>query len=129
MEIDYGISNKEIKNKASHDEVFEKTINNSPISNCIRRINKFFNEYTWYLQLFINSLNIELGNINKYIELINNKINSLKNSYNTQQKNFLSKYTEFESLNKDLQKSFTKIETKLINYCNEKKIKKRKSMN
>ena len=126
MEIDYGINNKEIKNKASHDEVFEKTINNSPISNCIGKINKFFNEYTWYLQLFINSLNIELGNINKYIELINNKINSLKNSHNTQQKNFLSKYTEFESLNKDLQKSFTKIETKLINYCNEKKNKKKK---
>ena len=126
IEIDYGIKNKEIKNKVSYDEILLKKINISPILNCLRKINKFFHEYTQFFKLFIKTLNIQLENLNKHIESTNNKINSIKNDHIIHQKNFISKHSELDELNKNLKKTFEKTEAKLINYCLDKKNKKKK---
>ena len=127
IEIDYGITNKEIKNKIlTKAAIIEKRINISPILNCIGKINKFFNEYTQYLQLFIDTLEIPLGKLNKYIEVTNSEIISVKNNHNTQKNNFIIKCCEFDSLNSELKKLFSKTEKKLMDYCIEIKNKKKK---
>ena len=94
--------------------------------NCIGKINKFFNEYTQYLQLFIDTLEIPLGKLNKYIEVTNSEIISVKNNHNTQKNNFIIKCCEFDSLNSELKKLFSKTEKKLMDYCIEIKNKKKK---
>ena len=127
IEIDYGITNKEIKNKIlNHYAIIEKKINLSPILNCIGKANQFFNEYTQYLELFINTMEIPLGALNKYIEVTSNEINSVKNNHNTQKNNFIIKFCEFDKLNHDLKTLYSKMEEKLMNYCYEKKNKKKK---
>ena len=124
--IDYGINNKEIKNKLLFQEINEKRINMTPILNSIEKINKFFNEYVTCLQLFINTLDIPLSKLNHAIEVNNNEINSVKNNHNIQQKTYILKYCEFDSLNKELNKIYLKTEKKLVEYCTEKKNKKKK---
>ena len=122
IQIDYGLANKEIKNKIlSSKEIYEKKINVSPIINCIEKINSFFKEYIQYLELFINTLEIPLKNLNQCIEVTYNEINSIKTNHNIKQKNFILNYCQYDSLNKDLIKLYDKVETKLINYCIEKK--------
>ena len=126
IEIDYGITNKEIKNKIlTHYATIEKKINLSPILNCLGKTNQFFNDYIQYLQIFINTLEIPLGTLNKYIEVTNNEINSVKNNHNTQKNNFIIKFCEFDKLNYDLKTLYSKTEEKLMNYCYEKKKKKK----
>ena len=126
IEIDYGITNKEVKNKLLSGEIYEKRINMTPIINSIEKINKFFNEYVTYIQLFINSLEIPLTKLNQCIEVTNSEINSVKNNHNIQLKNFILKYCEYDVLNKDLSKLYNKTEKKLIEYCSDKKNKKKK---
>ena len=98
----------------------------TPILNSIEKINKFFNEYVTCLQLFINTLDIPLSKLNHAIEVNNNEINSVKNNHNIQQKTYILKYCEFDSLNKELNKIYLKTEKKLVEYCTEKKNKKKK---
>ena len=82
IQIDYGLTNKEIKNKIlSSKEIYEKKINVSPIINSIEKLNLFFKEYIQYLQLFIDTLEIPLKNLNQCIEGSNSEINSIKNNY------------------------------------------------
>ena len=94
--------------------------------NCIGKTNQFFNDYIQYLQIFINTLEIPLGTLNKYIEVTNNEINSVKNNHNTQKNNFIIKFCEFDKLNYDLKTLYSKTEEKLMNYCYEKKNRKKK---
>ena len=128
IEIDYGITSKEIKNKLLYEEINEKRINMAPILNSIDKINKFFNEYVMYLQLFIKGLEIPLSKLNQCIEVTNNEIISVKNNHINQQKNYILKYCEFDSLNKELNKLYLKTEKKLVDYCTEKKNKKKKKI-
>ena len=128
IEIDYGINSKEIKNKLLYEEINEKRRNMAPILNSIDKINKFFNEYVMYLQLFIKGLEIPLSKLNQCIEVTNNEIISVKNNHNIQQKNYILKYCEYDSLNKELNKLYLKTEKKLVDYCTEKKNKKKKKI-
>ena len=87
IEIDYGLNNKEMKNKILSPEIeYKKKINISPIIHCIEKINKFFNEYIEYLQIFIKGLEFPLKNIREFIEGINKEVNSIKNNHIIQQK-------------------------------------------
>ena len=46
IEIDFGLNNKEMKNKFSlPNEIYEKKIDISPIKHIASKINKFFNNY------------------------------------------------------------------------------------
>ena len=82
-------------------------------------------EYVQYVQLFIKGLEIPLSNLNRCIEVTNSEINSVKNNHSTQQKNYYLKFCEFDSLNKNLKILYMKTEKKLVDYCNEKKNKKK----
>ena len=125
IEIDYG--NKNIKNKLlTKGEIYEKRIDLSPVLISITKVNQFFMEYVQYLQLFIKGLEIPLSNLNRCIEVTNSEINSVKNNHSTQQKNYYLKFCEFDSLNRNLKTLYMKTETKLVDYCNEKKNKKKK---
>ena len=123
IEIDLGLTNKDIKNKvnSSFSNTFKKKVNISPIIHSIRKINKFFNEYIHYIEIFSKSLDIPLKNLSQCIEVANNEIISVKNNHSTQQKTFLLKYNEFNSINRDLKNIYSEAEYKLYDYSLRKK--------
>ena len=128
IEIDYGLNNKEMKNKILSPEIeYKKKINISPIIHCIEKINKFFNEYIEYLQIFIKGLEFPLKNIREFIEGINKEVNSIKNNHIIQQKIFISKYLEFQSLNNNLKNIYNNAEDSIVNNYIEKKKCKNKN--
>ena len=128
IEINYGLNMKEMKNKVLYSELtFRKKINLSPIMKYIEKINKFFNDYILYFQLFIKGLEVQIRNLKEFIEDINNEVNSIKESHITQQKNYIIKYNDFLTLNDNLKKIYFSGEDSLVKYYRDKKELKNKN--
>ena len=128
IEINYGLNNQETKNNIlTSEKILKKNINISPIIHCLEKINKFFNEYIQYLQIFIKGLEIPLKSLREFIEGINKEINLIKDMHITQEKNYISKYTEFLTLNLNLKNIYNSAEENLIKYCTQKKNYKNKN--
>ena len=128
IEINYGLNMKEMKNKVLYsEETFRKKINLSPIMKYIEKINKFFNDYILYFQLFIEGLEVQIINLKEFIEDINNEVNSIKESHITQQKNYIIKYNDFLTLNDNLKKIYFSGEDSLVKYYRDKKELKNKN--
>ena len=98
------VSNKINKNKRNDiNQIFNKDIKIAPIKNRIKEINNFIKDYN-YLEIFIESIQIPISNLNQYIEISEKEINSIKNLNEEQKTNFNFKYFEYNSLNKKLKK-------------------------
>ena len=126
IEIDYDLSNnkdiKESKNKnIPPKEKQKKKIDMSPILNCIDTTNKFFNEYTECIQTFLFDLETPLKSLEAFIKAINSEINSIKDKHNIMQKNYISKYNDFQILNTNLKKIYNSAEESIIKFYKVKK--------
>ena len=123
IEIDDNLNNHElIKDKiVSSEEKNKKKINISPIINIIELMNKFFNEYIQHIQLFMVDLSIPLKSLDALMKIIGDEMNSLKDKHLSNQKDFISKYNEFLSLNKNLKTIYASAEESLVDFYKQKK--------
>ena len=129
IEINFELNSKNNKNskKASFPgQIFEKKVKISPIQNSANKISKFFKEFINYLEIFVDSFQFPLSDFNKYIGTTDREINSIKNNHIDQKKEFLDADKDFNSYNSKLLKLYEEAENKLVEFCYEKKRKKKK---
>lgn len=134
IEINFELNNKDNKNNKNNKnsrkalllgQNYEKKIKISPIQNSANKISIFFQEFINCLELFMDSFQFPLIDFNKYIGKTDTEINSIKNNHYDQQIEFLNDYKNFYLLNKDLTKLYSEAESKLVEFCYEKKKKKK----
>ena len=134
IEINFELNNKDNKNNKNNKnnkkalslgQNYEKKVKISPIQNSANKISIFFQEFINCLDLFMDSFLFPLTDFNKYIGKTDIEINSINNNYFDQQKEFLNGYKNFNILNKDLTKLYEEAESKLLEFCYEKKKKKK----
>ena len=118
-------NNKNNKKALLTGQNYEKKVKITPILNSSNKINIFFQEFINCLELFMDSFQFPLIDFNKYIGKTDIEINSIKNNHFDQQIEFLNAYNNYNSLNKDLNKLYETAESKLIEFCYEKKKKKK----
>ena len=94
----------------------QKKISILPIKHNIDKINKFFNYQIQSLQLFMDSIETPLSQLHQIIEETKLQINNINNEYLLEKQNFAQKFSEFDSLNKQLKKECIEGEKKLIEY-------------
>ena len=94
----------------------QKKISILPIKHNIDKINKFFNYQIQSLQLFMDSIETPLSQLHQIIEETKLQINNINNEYLIEKQNFAQKFSEFDSLNKQLKKECIEGEKKLIEY-------------
>ena len=99
----------------------EKKINISPIQHNIDKINKFFNLNIQSFQLYVDTIQTSLLQLNQNIEESQIEINNIKNDYYKEKQIFFQKYSEFDALNKKLTLEYTEGERQLIEYSLKKK--------
>ena len=99
-----------------NNKTVKKKIDISPLKRNISKINKLFNNYTDCIELFIKSIDNMLLYINQTIEKTKTKINDIKNNYSIEKQNFVTKYSEFEELNKNLCLRYFEQEKNLVQY-------------
>ena len=131
IEIDYKInsnnnksnSSKNLTNNANSNILkIEKYLKISPIQRPIDKINKFFNYQIESLQLFVDTIQNPLDQLNQSIEQSQNEINTIINDYNKEKQNYLKKYGDYDALNKEFKHDYMKVERKLIDHIINKKL-------
>ena len=108
-------SKNNLLNNNSNSKI-QKQINILPIQHNIDKINKFFNYQIQSLQLFMDSIETPLSQLHQIIEETKLQINNINNEYLLEKQNFAQKFSEFDSLNKQLKKECIEGEKKLIEY-------------
>ena len=108
-------SKNNLLNNNSNSKI-QKQINILPIQHNIDKINKFFNYQIQSLQLFMDSIETPLSQLHQIIEETKLQINNINNEYLIEKQNFAQKFSEFDSLNKQLKKECIEGEKKLIEY-------------
>ena len=134
IEINFEINNKDNKNNKNNKKVlfpgqiYEKKVKISPIQNSANKISIFFKEFINYLEIFMDSFQFPLLDFKQYIGKTDIEINSIKNNHFDQQKEFLIAYKNYNILNKELSKLYGEAESKLVEFCVEKKRNKIKDL-
>ena len=100
----------------SNNSKIKKEIDIKPIKINIDKINKFFNYQIQSLQLFIDSIETPLNQLNQTIEETQIQMNNIKNEYLIEKQNFSQKFFQFDSLNKQLKEECMEGEKKLIQF-------------
>ena len=125
IEIDFKLNNKNVKKKKFNSgEIYEKKIKTTLLKNSIEKMDNFINELIGCMEVFTNSLDVPLTQLNNCIEITGNEISSIRYNHERQRNDFILKYNEFEQLNKELNKLYFQAEKKMVVYCLEKKKKK-----
>ena len=131
IEIDYKInfnnnkpnSSKNLTNNGNSNILkIDKNLKISPLQRPIDKINKFFNYQIESLQLFVNTLQNQLDQLYQSIEQSQNEINNIINDYNTEKQNYLKKYGDYDSLNREFKLDYMKVEKKLVDHIINKKL-------
>ena len=131
IEIDYKIncnnnklnSSKNLTNNSNNNILkIEKNLKITPLQRPIDKINKFFNYQIESLQLFVDSLQNQLDQLYQSIEQSQNAINNIINDYNAEKQNYLKKYGDYDTLNKEFKLDYMKIERKLVDHIVNKKL-------
>ena len=131
IEIDYKIncnnnklnSSKNLTNNSNNNILkIEKNLKITPLQRPIDKINKFFNYQIESLQLFVDTLQNPLDQLYQSIEQSQNAINNIINDYNAEKQNYLKKYGDYDTLNKEFKLDYMKIERKLVDHIVNKKL-------
>ena len=131
IEIDYKIncnnnklnSSKNLTNNRNNNILkIEKNLKITPLQRPIDKINKFFNYQIESLQLFVDSLQNQLDQLYQSIEQSQNAINNIINDYNAEKQNYLKKYGDYDTLNKEFKLDYMKVERKLVDHIVNKKL-------
>ena len=131
IEIDYKIncnnnklnSSKNLTNNSNNNILkIEKNLKITPLQRPIDKINKFFNYQIESLQLFVDTLQNPLDQLYQSIEQSQNAINNIINDYNAEKQNYLKKYGDYDTLNKELKLDYMKVERKLVDHIVNKKL-------
>ena len=131
IEIDYKIncnnnklnSSKNLTNNSNNSILkIEKNLKITPLQRPIDKINKFFNYQIESLQLFVDTLQNPLDQLYQSIEQSQNAINNIINDYNAEKQNYLKKYGDYDTLNKEFKLDYMKIERKLVDHIVNKKL-------
>ena len=131
IEIDYKIncnnnklnSSKNLTNNSNNNILkIEKNLKITPLQRPIDKINKFFNYQIESLQLFVDTLQNPLDQLYQSIEQSQNAINNIINDYNAEKQNYLKKYGDYDTLNKEFKLDYMKVERKLVDHIVNKKL-------
>ena len=131
IEIDYKIncnnnklnSSKNLANNSNNNILkIEKNLKITPLQRPIDKINKFFNYQIESLQLFVDTLQNPLDQLYQSIEQSQNAINNIINDYNAEKQNYLKKYGDYDTLNKEFKLDYMKVERKLVDHIVNKKL-------
>ena len=116
-------SSKNLTNNSNNNILkIEKNLKITPLQRPIDKINKFFNYQIESLQLFVDTLQNPLDQLYQSIEQSQNAINNIINDYNAEKQNYLKKYGDYDTLNKEFKLDYMKVERKLVDHIVNKKL-------